>query len=174
MNTKAWEQFLREYPLARFSYYLNGRVWVLSEVQKEILEILENSVIDGALILERMSRAEMLFWLWTLGAYEVIRTMHQAKVCFAERVQNELFKLKKTLAVVRMPSAKMEKMGKNIPITSNRSASGFDFETKDLVVGDPEDPKLARVLIQEFSAFLASLKEEDILSPHESSYAEKS
>ena len=174
MVTETWKTFLKKNALARFSYYLNGRVWVLSEVQKEILEILDNSVIDNALIQERMSRAEMLFWLWTLGAYEVIRTMHQAKKCFSEMVQNELFHLKKTLAVVRMPSAKMEKAGEKIPITSNRSAAGFDFRTKDLIVGDPEDPQLARKLMEKFSNFIAALKESDILSSHENSYDKKS
>ena len=174
MNTENWEEFLDKNPLARFSYYLNGRVWVLSEVQKEILDILDSSVIDNILIHERMSRAEMLFWLWTLGAYEVIRTMHQVKDCFAERIHLELFQLKKTLAIVRMPSAKMEKAGKKIPITSNRSASGFEFKTKDLIVGDPEDSKLARNLLTEFSCFIASLKKSDILTSHESSYDKES
>jgi hypothetical protein len=26
-----------------------------------------------------------LFWLWTLGAYEIVRTMCQAQSCFSER-----------------------------------------------------------------------------------------
>ncbi len=173
MTNQAWEDFKIKYPLARFSYYLNGRVWVLLEIRTEILENLEVTVVDDVGYHENMSRAEMLFWLWSFGAYEVIRTMHQAKLCFSQRVQDELFILKKELAIVRMPSAKMEKAGKNIPVPSGRSASGFDAIKKDLLVGDPNNQKSARALLNRFSEFILSLDDLDIISTHESTYENK-
>jgi hypothetical protein len=50
-------------------------------------------VIDGS----RIERAESLMWLWLLAAYEVVRTMHQAKQCFSDPVSAELGQLKKLL-----------------------------------------------------------------------------
>jgi len=60
------------------------------------------SCVDGG----RVERAESLMWFWLLGAYEVVRTMHQAKACFSERLVRELSGLRKMLAAVRMPAAK--------------------------------------------------------------------
>ncbi|MDL5502258.1 MAG: hypothetical protein QSU88_03485 [Candidatus Methanoperedens sp.] len=48
-------------------------------------------------------------WFWTLGAYEVIRTMWQAEDCFSENFFKKFSELKNDLAKVRMPSSKMEK-----------------------------------------------------------------
>jgi len=100
--------------------------------------------------------------------------MHQAKSSFSDSVQAELFALKKELANVRMPNAKMEKVGKKIPVPSGRSASGIGAERKDLLVGAPNDNISARALIQKVSVFFASLKDVDILGSHESSYDKKS
>src|SRR5947209_4903818 len=129
---------VEQYPLIAFSFYLSGRTSVLLSIAAEIIDNLDQafsgSVIDG----DRVARAESLLWLWTLGAYEVIRTMCQAKGCFSERAFGEFNKLKKTLSTVRMPAAKMEKPGKKVPVTSNRSPSGLDVSNRDLLVGDPE------------------------------------
>jgi hypothetical protein len=65
--------------------------------------------------------------------------MHQAKSCFSERLVQELGGLKKTLATIRMPAAKMEKPGKKAAVTSNRSPTGWNVENRDLLVNDPED-----------------------------------
>ena len=172
MSNEAWEEFLRKQPLARFSYYLNGRVRVLNEVKKEIIENLDKAFVDNAVFHEKISRAEMLFWLWSLGAYEVIRTMHQAKSCFSERVQNDLFELKKELAAVRIPNAKMEKVGKKVPVPSGRSASGINIERKDLLVGEPRDDISARDLILRISVFFSSISDTDIILAHEEAYKE--
>ena len=51
------------------------------------------------------------FWLWVVGAFEVVRTMAGAKACFSQRVKDELGPLKKTLAFLRMPFAKQEYPG---------------------------------------------------------------
>ena len=68
-----WEQIVEHDPLIAFSHYLSGRVHVLFAVADEIVENLDHGFsrqpIDGA----RIELAESLMWLWTLGAYEVVR-----------------------------------------------------------------------------------------------------
>lgn len=83
-------------------------------------------------------------------------------------------KLKKQLAIVRMPSTKMEEQGeKSIPVNSNRSADGWDFNSKDLIVGSPENPKSARQLIELYETTLCSLLPSDIIKRYEESYETK-
>jgi hypothetical protein len=93
-----WAQIVEREPLIAFSHYLSGRVNVLCSFADEILENLDKGFsgqcVDGG----RIERAESLMWFWLLGAYEVVRTMHQAKRCFSDRLVDELSSLKKILA----------------------------------------------------------------------------
>jgi len=170
-NPSEAEIFERD-PICAFSFYLSGRIAVLSDFADEILENLElgfnPEVIDSA----RIARAESLMWLWLLGAYEVVRTMHQAKQCFSDRVLAELGQLKKQLSVVRMPAAKMEKAGQKVPITSNRSPCGWDVPKRDLLLNDPENPieAYARHILAEFDRVLCSIRRADVLAAHEMTY----
>lgn len=166
------EQIFERDPVSFFSFYLSGRVMVLSALSEEIIENLERGFsmqcVDG----ESVGRADSLMWLWLLGAYEVVRTMNQAKLCFSARVSGELASLKKLLAVVRMPAAKMEKSGKKSPVTSNRSSSGWDVVNRDLLVNDPEDNRVisARFVLAEFDRVFCGITKPDILATHEQSY----
>jgi hypothetical protein len=114
-------------------------------------------------------------WFWSLGAYEVVRTMHQSKECFSDRLVQDLSGLKKTLATVRMPAAKMEKPGKRAPVTSNRSPSGWDVENRDLLVNDPEEgPNIsARWMLSEFDRVFSSITNSDVLAHHEEVYTDE-
>lgn len=107
-----WEQIVERDPLIAFSFYLSGRKNVLLAVADEIIENLDQGFSGSTLDGSRIERAESLMWLWVFGAYEVVRTMCQAKDCFSEKAFSELIKLKRNLANVRMPAAKMEKPGK--------------------------------------------------------------
>jgi len=110
-------------------------------------------------------------WLWILGAYEVVRTISQAKTCFSITFMQELAPLKKQLATIRMPSAKMEKAGAKVPVSSNRSPSDLDEAESDLLLGDPEGTVIsARHLLQEFERVFATLTPADVLRGHEESY----
>src|ERR1017187_10768584 len=77
-----WEQTLECYPLMAFSHYLTGRVEVLHAFADEIVESLDKAFSRKCVHYCFLVRAESLMWLWTLGAYEVVRTMCQAKGCF--------------------------------------------------------------------------------------------
>jgi len=167
-----WDQLVERDPLIAFSHYLCGRVHVLFAVAHEIIENLDAGFAEKSVDEGRVGRAESLMWLWILGAYEVVRTMCQAKGCFSERAFDELSHLKKSLAVVRMPAAKMEKSGKTHPVTSNRSPSGWDVEKRDLLVNDPgvQTDISARALLSEFDRLLSGITKHDILARHEDSY----
>lgn len=175
-----WEQLVEREPLTAFSHYLSGRVNVLCAFADEIIENLdkgfEGECVDGG----RVERAESLMWFWLLGAYEVVRTMHEAKICFNERLIQELSSLKKTLATVRMPAAKMEKPGKKpgkkaVAVTSNRSPTGWDVKNRDLLVNDPEEsPDIsARWILSEFDRVFSSIIKSDVLAIHTEAYAGK-
>lgn len=167
-----WEQIVERDPLVAFSFYLAGRVHVLVAFADEVIQHLDAGFsgehVDGT----QVARAESLMWLWTLGAYEVVRTMCQAKVCFSSRAFDELHRLKRTLSVVRMPAAKMEKAGRDEPVTSNRSPAGVDVPNRDLLVNDPEASEAisARRILSEFDRVLSSITKEDVLAGHEQSY----
>ena len=166
-----WEQIVERDPLISFSNYLSGRVQVLLAIADEITENLDGGfsgqIVDGG----QVTRAESLMWLWTLGAYEVVRTMYQAKTCFTQPTLDELNKLKKLLSVVRMPAAKMEKPGVKIPVSSNRSPAGWDISRRDLLINDPECTNVyARALLAEFERVFSSIKATDILGRHEDAY----
>lgn len=171
-----WEQSVEREPLIVFSYYLNSRVNALLRVGDEIIEHLDQGFANKDFISSvssgRIEQAGTLMWLWTLGAYEVVRTMCQARNCFSERINSDLLQLKKTLAKVRMPDAKMEKAGKKLPITSNRSPNEWDVLNRDLLIGDPEveHPTSARALIAEFDKVMSSITKEDVICHHEDSY----
>jgi hypothetical protein len=168
-----WAQTVEREPLTAFSHYLSGRVNVLCSFADEIIENLDKGFsgqcVDGG----RVERAESLMWFWLLGAYEVVRTMHQAKVCFSDRLVQDLSELKKLLATVRMPAAKMEKTGKKAAVTSNRSPSGWDVENRDLLVNDPEEsPDVSgRWILSEFDRVFSSVTKDDVLARHERAYA---
>ena len=168
-----WAQTVEREPLIAFSHYLSGRVNVLSSFADEVIENLDKGFsgqcVDGG----RVERAESLMWFWSLGAYEVVRTMHQSKECFSDRLVQDLSGLKKTLAAVRMPAAKMEKPGKRAAVTSNRSPAGWDVESRDLLVNDPEEsPDIsARWMLSEFDRVFSSITKSDVLAHHEDAYA---
>jgi len=168
-----WDQVIERDPLMAFSHYLSGRVNVLLEIAEEIVSNLDAGFEEKHVDTGKVSRAESLMWLWILGAYEVVRTMCQAKSCFSDRALAELRHLKKILSVVRMPAAKMEKPGKRKPVTSYRSPAGWDIKKRDLFVNDPEEQQdiSARALLSEFERVLLGIGKQDVLARHEESYS---
>lgn len=168
-----WEQVVEREPLMAFSLYLSGRVNVLLALKEEILWHLDEGFSAARVDGRHVERAESLMWLWMLGSYEIVRTMCQAKGCFSDRALNELVPLKKTLSLVRMPAAKMEKAGKKEPVSSDRSPAGWDVANRDLLVNDPEEAQdiSARFILAEFDRVFSSMTKEDVLARHEESYS---
>jgi hypothetical protein len=93
---------------------------VLCSFADETVENLDEGLCGESVDDGRVTRAESLMWFWLLGAYEGVRTRHQAKGCFSERLVQELSGLKKIPGAVRMPASKMEKPGKRVRVSSDR------------------------------------------------------
>ncbi len=165
------EEILTREPLMAFSFYLSGRNNILLSISDEIIENLDIGFSNkDSIQCDLIEHASTLIWLWTLGAYEVVRTMCQSKECFSEYFYNKISGLKIYLAKARIPSSKMEKKGKNIPVNSNRSPEGWDVSNKDLLIGDPEDPISGRMLLEKYDSILSSLTIEDVKKRHEQGY----
>ncbi len=168
------EERLAQEPLIAFSFYLSERNNVLLSVSDEIIENLDKGFTNNSTDCGLIGHASTLMWFWTLGAYEIVRTMCQAKKCFSDNFYENILELKNDLAKARMPNAKMEKKGKNMPVSSNRSPDGWDITNKDLLIGDPEDPISGRMLLEKYDNVLSSLTIEDIKARHENAYNKES
>jgi len=166
-----WEQELEREPLLAFSFILSTRNNQLMTVADEILDLLDSGISEEFIDGVQVTKAGILIWLWLLGAYEVVRTMCQAKNCFSSDYMEKLIPLKRKLAKIRMPDAKMEKQGKREPVSSNRSSWCEVPKSKDLMIGDPENAYSAREIIEEYFVTIESLSPKDITGTHEESYA---
>ncbi|XXY54604.1 hypothetical protein WME91_26075 [Sorangium sp. So ce269] len=168
-----------QHPLAAFSIYMSGRHQVLVSIAREIIERLDACASsEGGFPHEARTRASDLMWLWTLGAYEVIRTMCQAQRCFSERFYREVSSLKVELERVRVPNTKLERVKYNrrersIPVASDRGPDVWDDASKDLLVGDPADAVSARLLLRSYEGVMSSLTLEDVTMSHEDSFERK-
>lgn len=163
------EEILEREPLIAFSFYLSDKNNLLLHLSDEIIENLDKGFgtnIDTKII----GDASSWVWFWTLGAYEVVRTISQAKICFSDTFITKIHELKKQLAAVRMPSAKMEEQGEKKSVNSNRSPDDWDIEKKDLLIGSPENPKSARQLLELYDKTLCSLIPNDVIKHHTESY----
>ena len=164
---------MSRYPLLAFSVVLSTRNNQLATVADEILDNLDKGISSQLIDCQYVTKAGISIWLWTLGAYELVRTMCQANTCFTPECIARLRPLKNRLAKVRMPDAKMEKPGKAVPVDSNRSPWCEIVETKDLLIGDPDEPYSARSLIEEYFTTINSIKPNEIIARHEESYNRK-
>ncbi len=157
-------------PLLAFSFILSTRNNQLATVADEILELLDSGISEQFIDGGKVTKAGILMWLWTLGAYEVVRTMCQATNCFSSEYMEKLVPLKRKLGKIRMPDSKMEKQGKRQPVSSNRSPWCELPKSRDLLVGDPKEPYSARKIIDEYFSIINSLSSEDVKGSHEESY----
>ena len=111
------------------------------------------------------------FWLWVLGAYEVVRTMCEAEQCFSAGVRDQLRDLKQRLTLLRIPFAKQELPGKKIPVnaepspcTMGGSPPDYKFRVKDQMLS-------VRDSIHQFGAVLSGIKRTDVLAHHRTTYS---
>src|ERR1700687_2076506 len=91
-------------------------------MQWSIIRELDAALVEGGSVhAPTFIIAYSHFWLWVLAAYEVTRTMHQARVCFSVPLGNRLGTLKKQLSQLRVPFAKQELPGEFEPIQGEAS-----------------------------------------------------
>lgn len=145
------EELFRLKPLSAFSIYTQGQADYLVGVGKKLCEKFDtyDNVIDD------FSDTYGLFWLWVLGAYEVIRTLSQHSGEFEPGFVEELLKLKKFIAEVRMPFAKQQYRGREEFIFGDLSVVGCDKDFKFVIDGKPVS---ARKVIDRFVVFIESIE----------------
>jgi hypothetical protein len=175
----AIEQMLNDNPLIGFSIYTEGQWETVRDLGQEVIQGLEKTItkgdgtasttVDGT----GFQRSYGQFWLWVLGAYEIVRTMCQAEKCFSPRLNSELTKLKKRLSTIRVPFAKQELPGrrkKRVPVGGEPSVFAIGDSPCDLTYKVDDQEISARKLIAEFERVFEGISRADVLADHRTSY----
>jgi hypothetical protein len=118
-----------------------------------------------------MNAAYGSFWLWILGAHEILRTMVQARDCFSDAAQGKLQALKADLRTLRVPFAKQEMPGRPVPIAAEASIAGVGPDQDDLIFIVGTRRISARTIIREFRETMSGIHPEDVLKDHRQSEA---
>jgi hypothetical protein len=172
------ENVLVEHPLSAFSFYTEVHFEVLKKTGKAICAALdyafkesyfEGEVLHGA---DHNALREVygLFWLWTLGAFELTRTMSTAKKCFVPDMHKKLNDLKVHLAMIRSPFAKQQPRGKREPIRGEASISGIDGTKKDICFSAEGSKFWVRDEIRTFENLIESITIRDIVATYGASF----
>jgi hypothetical protein len=140
-----------------FSIYTEVQVTALRE-QGLKLEALSADWETGTI--SNLHEYYGLFWLWLLGAYEVVRTMAQHKHCFSVAVQDEIQVTKQELAAARMPFAKQEAQYSGEPIYNELSVVGFG---KGMLFPIGEDRIDSGLIVEKTISFFERITLEDIV-----------
>ena len=172
------EDMLNKNPLVIFSVYTQIQNRTVRELGREVLTCMEAGIspddgtgrgtVCGS---DVISRGYGQFWLWVLGAYEVVRTMCQAEQCFSPRVAAELKVLKRSLAVIRMPFAKQELPGKSTPVRAEPSIYGIGGSPPDLRFEVEGKVISVRELLAEFDRVFDGITRADVLADHRTTYS---
>lgn len=154
-------------PLIRFSLYTAVQVQSLKNVGEEIVGLSK----DWTEAKTDYRRVYDLFWLWILGAYEVLRTMDAHKDCFADLLQPELSAQKIYLARIRMPFAKQQLRGDQKGSVYNElSVTGIEKGLNFDITGDLYN---STVVVEKFLKFIDNIKPQDIVSGMPVAFPEK-
>jgi len=170
----AVERMYQEAPLCKFSGYSVMQIRALQRCRGSVIHELEKLPDAEALL-----AAHDWFVLWTLAAYEVIRTMdgprQRGRPCFLGRVESEILSLKGTLERIRMVFAKQEykRKGKvkDRPVDNDASISGVNIDKKDICFSVESERYSARDWLAEFDGLIGGINAEDILADHRDSYS---
>lgn len=154
----ATKTMLNENPLILFSIYTQTQVKVVVELGKE-LKLLTRNWESGQI--KDFPYAYGRFWLWILGAYEVLRTMDQHTKCFCDCKRVDINLMKKRLNKIRVPFAKQELPGNSKNIYAELSvlsfSNGMVFEIQGVKYTSNE-------IIEETISLLSSFEKHHILS----------
>lgn len=151
------QRILETNPLLRFSLYTDAQLHALNDVGNEIVGLCADWPDD----MTNHHRVYNLFWLWVLGAYEVVRTMDQHRSRFSPHVADMIGSQKRYLAGLWMPFAKQELKGdKKIPIYAENSYINVGIDGLCFEVSGKE--YWSGLVIKDFLADMTSIKAEDI------------
>jgi hypothetical protein len=146
---RAIEDLLESNPLLVFSCYTHGQVSHLIDKGEHNLQLLDQCFTEDSASAS-LNDSYHNFWLWLLGAYEVVRTMSAADDCFDDELLQELQALKATLASLRMPFAKQEHRGRRRPIGSEISIYTVSVQRRDFSFKIGSEFLWVRDIVQKF------------------------
>jgi hypothetical protein len=156
-------EILEEDPLLAFSIYTHVQVKFLEQTATRIEAVLEEGIQGTHIQGGCFNEAYGLFWLWVLGAYEVVRTMSQHGDCFDSDLRSRILEIKRYLKRLRMPFAKQELPRWNRkegikPIWGELSVTDVDTANKDLRFRMEGHDLTARAALKEFRDFITSIE----------------
>jgi hypothetical protein len=142
-------------PLLRFSAYTVTQIQTLLFLADELQEILEVALVQEGVVGPEMEPFYGSFWLWTLGASELVQTMYQAKNYFAQPAQRRIQEFKREIAEIRVLLAKQEFASEHdLPIDADGLIYGFDFPGLDVKIDVNGRGYSVRGLLNRFSILI--------------------
>ena len=164
-ENKLIQEMLKNHPLLNFSIYTHSQIKILTDFGNDILNTLNkfSQKIDGA----EFEKAYGLIWLWILGAYEVLRTMKEAKDCFSEKIISDLLMLESKLSRIRVPFAKQQYKDNKSKNRHHEYVQGGELSVKfyggkDIGYEIEGEIFSFRKLYSEFKKFTKQIKKDDI------------
>ena len=161
------EKMLDDNPLILFSLYTDSQAKYLVKYGKKIIGVMDDGIGENRIMENVLPEVYGMFWLWVLGAYEVVRTMSQHAICFEKTIAADIHKVKKTLHRIRIPFAKQELPGfsRNNPnyIYDELSIHGIDDSKKDFTYKVLDREISTRDTILEFERFIHSIERRHIM-----------
>lgn len=159
------DEFLDQYPLQIFSLYSYIQAEAVISLGEEIVQYFDESITSDP----KSHTFQQLFygkiWFWTIGAFEVVRTMSDRKweTSWDPIKLEEIKDFKKKIADIRVPFTKQETRKSPIrAVNSENSISGIDFENKSYLFQSEGNEFNIRLLIREFEGLIRSIKVSDI------------
>jgi hypothetical protein len=165
-----FDKFVSENPILDFSFYSHTQLKIVQELSDEILKSLDSAFSEDIIDASEINVAYGKFWLWVLGAYEIVRTISQTEKCFTESIYESISEIKSPLSKIRMPFAKQEYPGKRKPIATEASISNWSLEKKDIGFNIKSTKVWVRTLILDFNKIFDNLEKGDVLKDHRESY----
>ena len=159
--------FFERSPLALFSAYTYVQAQILEAQRNRVLDELDQAFPGGSDVYSpSLNSAYGNFWLWTLGAYEVARTMAQHHSCFSKPYADKLTQAKRRLAVYRVPFAKQELQGKaGSNLVAEASIGTIDVVKRDFAFVVGAERYWVRAEMGAFAELLSSATLQEILRP---------
>jgi hypothetical protein len=167
MTGNTLEKLLAGNPLIRYSIYTQIQFQSLKLVREKLRALKPIRTGPDEYRAENFPEYNALFWLWTLGAFECLRTMGQHKDCFESPLQDKLKEMKNKVALLRVPFAKQELKGektfqKPSEFYDENSVTGVETGYVFTIGGKRID---SEVLMDEVISFFENIKQTDILQP---------
>lgn len=144
------DELYKKKPLAAFSVDTQVQADYLVKLGKE----LDKKLQSYSNVISDFDDTYGRFWLWLLGAYEVIRTLAQHTGFSDPNFVGELNELKRYLAEVRMPFAKQEYRGRGGGIGHDLSVVSIQQDLEFIIDGKSVS---ARAVIDRVVTFFLSI-----------------